>query len=72
MRGLKAPPRRTLAPAALHGLGGLEQLVARLDGAGPGGDRQRPVADRDVADADDRVLGVELARGELEGPAASG
>ena len=72
MRGLKAPPRRTLAPAAFDRLRGLEELVARLDGAGPGGEGQRPVADRDVADPDDRVLGVELARGELEGPARPG
>ena len=56
----------------LHRLGGLEQLVARLDRAGPGRDRERAVADRDVADADDRVLGVELARGELEGPGRPG
>ena len=78
LEGVGAGPRLEGAAAQdvradrLDRLRGLEELVARLDGAGPGGQGQRPVPDRDVADPDDRVLGVELARGELEGPAGPG
>ena len=51
----------------LHRVGRLEQLIAALDRAGPGHDRQAAVADRRVEDADDGVLGPEFAGGELEG-----
>ncbi len=51
------------------GVGRFEQLLARLDRARPGHHRQRPVADHRVEDADHRVLGVELARRQLERPA---
>ena len=72
--------RARLEGAAAHHVGagrrdrlrGLEELVARFDRAGPGGKGQRAVSDRDVADPDDRVLGMELARRELEGPAGPG
>ena len=66
VRGLNAPPRRTRAPAAATAVGRLEQLLARLDGARPGHDRERAVPDPHAADVHDRVLGVELPRRELE------
>ena len=53
----------------LDRIGGLEQLVAALDRARPGHHRQRPVADDRIEDPDDGVLGMELARGQLERPA---
>ena len=43
----------------------LHQLVAALDRARPGHDRQRPVADDGVERPGSRCLGVELARDEL-------
>ena len=69
VRGLNAPPRRIGRPGRLDRVGRLEQLVAALDRARPGHHRQRPVADHRVEDPDDRVLRVELARGQLERPA---
>ena len=52
-----------------HRVGRLDGLLAALDRARPGHDRQRAVADERVADRDDGVLGVELAAGQLERPA---
>ena len=67
MRGLNAPPRRIVAPAGCDRLGRLEELLAALDGAGAGHDRQGAVADHGVEHPDDGVLAVELARRQLEG-----
>src|SRR4029079_19473075 len=59
-----APEHRR--PGGLDAPRRLQQLVPALHRAGPGHDRPRAVADRSVEDADHRVLGVELARRELE------
>src|SRR5207244_649740 len=50
----------------------LEELVATFDRARPRHHRQRSVSDDRVEDPDDGVLGMELARGQLEGPADRG
>ena len=60
VRGLKAPPRSSVAPAALAICGGLERLLGRLDRARPGDERERVRADRHAADPDGRALGVVL------------
>ena len=78
LEGVRARPRLERAAAQDrragrgHRVGGLEQLVAALDRARPGHHRQRPVADHRVEHPDDRVLGMELARGQLERPADRG
>ena len=75
LEGVRAGPRLEGAAAedrrAGRGdrVGRLEELVAALDRARSGHHGQRAVADDRVEDADDGVLGVELARGELERPA---
>ena len=66
VRGLNAPPRRMLAPACLDLLGDLEEHSLALDRARAGDHRQVAAADLDPLDLEDRVLGVELAAGELE------
>ncbi len=66
LEGAAAQDRRA---GRLDPVGRLEELVAALHGTGAGHDREAPVADRRVEHPDHRVLGVELARGELERPA---
>jgi hypothetical protein len=56
---LNAPQDR--GPGSGDRVGGLEELVARLDRARAGHHRQRAIADRGVQDPDDGVLGVEFA-----------
>ena len=67
MRGLNAPPRRTLAPAARDVFGNLIDLVAIFHAARPGHDDHLVAADFDIADLDAGAAGLEMPAGELVG-----
>ena len=67
LRGLKAPPRSTLAPARLHRGGRRLDLLLGLGRARPGHHDDLVAADPDIADGDDGVLGLERAARELVG-----
>ena len=49
VRGLNAPPRRPVAAGLLDDVGDLENLLAALDGAGPGDDAEVAAADLQAA-----------------------
>ena len=55
-----------LAPASRDLLGDLDEQRLALDGARPGDHHQVAAADLDPLDVEHRVVGVELAAGELE------
>ena len=67
MRGLNAPPRRAVAPAALTALAVVEDLLFALDRARTGDHADRAAADRQAAGADDRRLLLHFAAGDLVG-----
>ena len=63
---MNAPPRRILAPAALHGGRGRAHLLLALHRAGPGHHHHLVAANPHVADGDDGAFRLEGAAGELE------
>ena len=71
VRGLNAPPRSSLAPAALAISAASRVCCGGLDGARAGDEGERLGADRDLvalaADVDGRALGVVLAADQLVG-----
>ena len=72
VRGLNAPPRRIVAPAAATA-SAVSSSWSRLSTEhGPAMTVSDPSPIDRVEDPDDRVLGVELARGQLERPADRG
>ena len=70
VRGLKAPPRSIDAPASRDRARDLERLLARLDRARPGDQREGvAAADAAAGDVDDgRLVVGELGAGQLVGP----
>ena len=67
VRGLYAPPRSIVAPAAAASRATRHHLLLGLDRARAGHHGERSPADRRAPDADDGVFGLELTRHELVG-----
>ena len=68
LRGLKAPPRRNLAPAAFTCSAARKDLLARFHRARAGHDHDLFAADLDaVGEADDGAFRPEAAAGQLVG-----
>ena len=64
-RGLKAPPRSTLAPARFTAAAVALHLLLGLGRARPGHHDHLVAADAQIADGDHGVVGLEGAAGEL-------